>query len=34
MVDSMNPVAALALAGQQTASQKPNGPLPLTNRTQ
>ena len=25
MVDSMNPVMALALAGQQTAPQKPNG---------
>jgi regulator of protease activity HflC (stomatin/prohibitin superfamily) len=34
MVDSMNPVVALALAGQQTAPQKSNGPLPLTNRTQ
>ena len=35
MVDSMNPVVALALAGQQaTAPQKPKGPLPLTNRTQ
>jgi len=34
MVDSMNPVMALALAGQQSAPQKPNGPLPLSNRTQ
>jgi hypothetical protein len=28
MVDSMNPVVALALAGQQTVPQKANGPLP------
>jgi regulator of protease activity HflC (stomatin/prohibitin superfamily) len=28
MVDSLNPVVALALAGQETAAQKPNGPLP------
>jgi regulator of protease activity HflC (stomatin/prohibitin superfamily) len=34
MVDSMNPVVALALAGQQSAPQKTNGPLPLSNRTQ
>ena len=34
MVDSMNPVVALALAGQQTAPQNTNGPLPLSNRTQ
>ncbi len=34
MVDSMNPVVALALAGQQTVPQKTNGPLPLSNRTQ
>ena len=34
MVDSLNPVVALALAGQQTAPQKTNGPLPLSNRTQ
>jgi regulator of protease activity HflC (stomatin/prohibitin superfamily) len=34
MVDSMNPVVALALAGQQTGPQKTNGPLPLSNRTQ
>ena len=27
MVDSMNPVVALALAGQETAPQKANGPL-------
>jgi hypothetical protein len=33
MVDSMNPVVALALAGQDTASQKANGPLPLTPST-
>jgi hypothetical protein len=33
MVDSMNPVVALALAGQDTASQKANGPLPLTPNT-
>ena len=31
MVDSMNPVVALALAGQQTAPQKTSGPLPLSN---
>src|SRR5579863_2065224 len=30
MVDSMNPVVALALAGQQTAPQKTNGPVPLS----
>jgi regulator of protease activity HflC (stomatin/prohibitin superfamily) len=28
MVDSMNPVVALALAGQETAARKANGPLP------
>ena len=28
MVDSMNPVVALALAGQQAAPQKTNPPLP------
>jgi hypothetical protein len=27
MVDSMNPVVALALAGQETTPQKANGPL-------
>ena len=27
MVNSMNPVVALALAGQETAPQKANGPL-------
>ena len=27
MVDSMNPVVALALAGQQTAPQKANGTM-------
>jgi len=32
MVDSMNPVVALALAGQQPAPQKANGPVPLTSR--
>ena len=32
MVDSMNPVVALALAGQQTAPQKTSGPLPLSQR--
>jgi regulator of protease activity HflC (stomatin/prohibitin superfamily) len=30
MVDSLNPVVALALAGRDTASQKANGPLPLS----
>jgi regulator of protease activity HflC (stomatin/prohibitin superfamily) len=36
MVDSMNPVVALALAGQQSAPQKTNGPaaLPLGKRPQ
>ena len=34
MVDSMNPVVALALAGQDTTKQKTNGPLPLSNRSQ
>jgi regulator of protease activity HflC (stomatin/prohibitin superfamily) len=34
MVDSMNPVVALALAGQQTSPQKANGPLPLTSGPQ
>jgi hypothetical protein len=36
MVDSMNPVVALALAGQQSAPQKANGPtaLPLDKRPQ
>jgi regulator of protease activity HflC (stomatin/prohibitin superfamily) len=34
MVDSMNPVVALALAGQQTAPLEANGPLPLTSRPQ
>jgi len=36
MVDSMNPVVALALAGQQSAPQKTNGPaaLPLDKRPQ
>jgi hypothetical protein len=28
MVDSMNPVVALALAGQAASPQKPNPPLP------
>jgi hypothetical protein len=30
MVDSMNPVVALALAGQDTTSQKTNGPLAVS----
>jgi len=34
MVDSMNPVVALALAGQDTARQKTNGPVPLVSRSQ
>src|ERR1700727_1538894 len=34
MVDSMNPVAALALARQETVPQKPNGPLPRINAPQ
>ena len=34
MVDSMNPVVALALAGQHPAQQKTNGPIPLSNRSQ
>jgi regulator of protease activity HflC (stomatin/prohibitin superfamily) len=34
MVDSMNPVVALALAGQETALQKANGPVPLAKRPQ
>jgi hypothetical protein len=33
MIDSLNPVVALALAGQETASQKANEPLPLINRS-
>ena len=33
MVDSMNPVVALALAGQDTTSHKPNGPLPQPHNT-
>jgi hypothetical protein len=33
MVDSMNPVVALALAGQQPTPQKANGPLPLSPNT-
>jgi regulator of protease activity HflC (stomatin/prohibitin superfamily) len=34
MVDSMNPVVALALAGQdKTAPANANGPLPLSNRS-
>src|SRR6202023_3257549 len=32
MVDSMNPVVALALAGQETAPQKANGPLSPNTR--
>jgi len=34
MVDSMNPVVALAVAGQDIASQKPNGTTPGTSRVQ
>lgn len=35
MVDAMNPLVALALAGQDTApSQKANGPLLLSKRAQ
>ena len=34
MVDSMNPVVALALAGQVTPNQKTNGPLPLSSPSQ
>jgi regulator of protease activity HflC (stomatin/prohibitin superfamily) len=34
MVDSMNPVVALALAGQETAPQKANGPVLLAKRPQ
>jgi len=34
MVDSMNPVVALALAGSDTVQQKVNGPLPTTSRPQ
>ena len=34
MVDSLNPVVALALAGQDVAPQKANGPPPLGNRSQ
>jgi hypothetical protein len=30
MVDSLNPVVALALAGQNNVAQKPNGPAPLS----
>jgi hypothetical protein len=33
-VGSTNPVVAVALAGQQAVPQKPNGPLPLTDRPQ
>jgi hypothetical protein len=33
MVDAMNPVVALALAGQNNAAQKPNGPAPLSPNT-
>jgi hypothetical protein len=33
MVDSMNPVVALALAGQDTTSYKANGPLPQPPNT-
>ena len=34
MVDSLNPVVALALAGQDTAPQKVNGPAPAVARSQ
>jgi regulator of protease activity HflC (stomatin/prohibitin superfamily) len=34
MVDSMNPVVALALTGEKAAPRKANGPLPLANRPQ
>jgi hypothetical protein len=34
MVDSMNPVVALALAGQETAPRKVSGPVPLESRSQ
>jgi regulator of protease activity HflC (stomatin/prohibitin superfamily) len=34
MVDSMNPAVALALAGQDIASPKTDGPLPVEKRTQ
>jgi len=34
MVDSTNPVVALALAGQETAPRKVNGPVPLVSRSQ
>jgi len=34
MVDSMNPVVALALAGQETILPKANGPLPRGNRAE
>ena len=33
MVDSLNPVVALALAGRDTALQKANGPLPVSPNT-
>ena len=33
MVDSMNPVVALALAGKETEPQKANGPVPLSPDT-
>jgi len=34
MVDSMNPVVALALAGQETALKKENGSVPLSKHSQ
>jgi hypothetical protein len=34
MVDSINPVVALALAGKEAALQKANGPVPLAKRPQ
>jgi hypothetical protein len=33
MVDSMNPVVALALPGKETEPQKANGPVPLSPDT-
>ena len=34
MVDSLNPVVALALAGQETAPKRENAPVPLSKRSQ
>jgi hypothetical protein len=33
MVDSMNPIVALALTGKETEPQKANGPVPLSPDT-